>query len=276
LISTPETGVDSISVTWGLLGPFMALARLVSSVLTAIITGLAVALTPEEEETVTEALPSCCMHPEEPPAPMDCCETDEGQGKKVGFAGRVLRYAYVDMMDDLAETLLLGLALAALAAALLPAELLDSAVMSGPGSYLLMLVIGVPLYVCASASTPIAAALIAKGLSPGAALVFLLAGPATNLATLAVLKKTLGGRAAVVHLSVLAVMTLTFGWLVDFWGAAGDLMNTIPLAGDHAHEHGGFSADLVGSGAAILLLGLIGAALWRGAKGQGAAADAAG
>ena len=163
------------------------------------------------------------------------------------------------------------------AAALLPAELLDSAVMSGPGSYLLMLVIGVPLYVCASASTPIAAALIAKGLSPGAALVFLLAGPATNLATLAVLKKALGGRAAVVHLSVLAVMTLTFGWLVDLWGAGGALLSTIPGAGEHAHHHhGGLSADLLGSVAAILLLGLIGAALWRGAKGQGAPADAAG
>jgi len=277
LISTPETGVDSVSVTWGLLGPFMALARLVSSVLTAIVTGLAVALTPEEEEPVTEELPGCCMHPEEPPAPMDCCETGEEEGKSDGFARRVLRYAYVDMMDDLAETLLLGLALAALAAALLPAELLDSAVMSGPGSYLLMLVIGVPLYVCASASTPIAAALIAKGLSPGAALVFLLAGPATNLATLAVLKKALGGRAAVVHLSVLAVMTLTFGWLVDLWGAGGALLSTIPGAGEHAHHHhGGLSADLLGSVAAILLLGLIGAALWRGAKGQGAPADAAG
>ena len=112
-------------------------------------------------------------------------------------------------------------------------------------------------------------------MSPGAALVFLLAGPATNLATLAVLKKALGGRAAVVHLSVLAVMTLAFGWMVDAWG--GDLLQGIlSAAGGHAHEDGGFGADLVGSCAAVLLLALISAALWRGAKGQGAAADAAG
>ena len=270
LISTPETGVDSVSVTWGLLGPFMAIARFSSSVLTAIVTGLVVSLTPEEEESEPLEQPSCCMHPEEPPAPKDCCEGDHGGSKRAGFFGRAVRYAYVDMMDDLAETLLLGLALAALAAALLPAELLDSAVMNGPGAYLLMLVIGVPLYVCASASTPIAAALIAKGLSPGAALVFLLAGPATNLATLAVLKKALGGKAAVVHLSVLALMTLSFGWLVDLWGAGSGLLDSVPGAGEHAHHHHqvGFSSDLLGGSAAVLLLAMIGAALWRGAKAQ--------
>jgi uncharacterized membrane protein YraQ (UPF0718 family)/zinc transporter ZupT len=275
LISTPETGVDSVSVTWGLLGPFMAVARLVSSVMTAIVTGLAVSLTPEDEEPVEEPAPSCCCAHKAAPAPAQGHEHDDhSHGAKGGFVSRVFRYAYVDMMDDLAETLLLGLALAALAAALLPSELLESAIMSGPASYLLMLVIGVPLYVCASASTPIAAALIAKGLSPGAALVFLLAGPATNLATLAVLKKTLGAKAAVVHISVLAVMTLAFGWLVDAQGR--DLLTgTARAVSGHAHEHGGFSADLLGSVAAILLLGLIGAALWRGAKGEDPAADAA-
>ena len=102
----------------------------------------------------------------------------------------------------------------------------------------------------------------------------LLAGPATNLATLAVLKKTLGAKAAVVHISVLAVMTLAFGWLVDAQGR--DLLTgTARAVSGHAHEHGGFSADLLGSVAAILLLGLIGAALWRGAKGEDPAADAA-
>lgn len=267
LISTPETGVDSVSVTWGLLGPFMAIARFLSSILTAIVTGLAVNFTPEDKEPAPEALPSCCMHPEEEPAPKSCCESEAAEAKSPGFLARVFRYAYVDMMDDLAETLLLGLALAALAAALLPAELLDSAVMSGPGAYFLMLIIGVPLYVCASASTPIAAALIAKGLSPGAALVFLLAGPATNLATVAVLKKALGSAAAVVHLTTLALMTLAFGFLVDSWGIEVGLLETIPCADGHAHhQHTSFGADLLGSSAALLLLALIGAALWRGAK----------
>ncbi|MCH2102865.1 MAG: SO_0444 family Cu/Zn efflux transporter [Planctomycetes bacterium] len=269
LISTPETGVDSVSVTWGLLGPFMAITRFLSSIITAIVTGLAVNFTPEDKEPAPEALPSCCMHPEEEPAPKSCCETEAAAAKGPGFLARVFRYAYVDMMDDLAETLLLGLALAALAAALLPAEVLDSAVMSGPGAYFLMLIIGVPLYVCASASTPIAAALIAKGLSPGAALVFLLAGPATNLATVAVLKKALGSTAAVVHLATLALMTLTFGFLVDSWGIEVGLLETIPCANGHAHhQHTSFGADLLGSSAALLLLALIGAALWRGAKGQ--------
>ena len=274
LIATPETGVDSISVTWGLLGPVMAVARLVSSLVTAIVTGFAVALTPEAEEVADEsALPSCCMHPPEEPAPVeDCCSVNEPEAKP-SFVRRVFSYAYIDMMDDLAETLLLGLALAALAAALLPADLLGSAVMTGLGGYVLMLLIGVPLYVCASASTPIAAALLAKGLSPGAALVFLLAGPATNLATLAVLRKTLGARAAVVHISVLSVTTLALGWIVDQWVFRGEGLGF--LAGAGAHEHAGEGVNLLGSGAAILLLGLIVAALLRGSKGGASAQPAA-
>ena len=206
---------------------------------------------------------------------MDCCETDDGQGKRDGFASRVLRYAYVDMMDDLAETLLLGLALAALAAALLPDDLLGSGVMTGPGAYLLMLVVGIPLYVCASASTPIAAALIAQGLSPGAALVFLLAGTATNPATLAVLKKTLGGRAAVVHIVVLSVMTVTFGWLVDADCFSSWTLGLLSQSGEQAHQHGSVTTDFIGSVAAVLLLALITAALWRGAREKGGAAPAA-
>jgi len=274
LIATPETGVDSISVTWGLLGPVMAIARLVSSLVTAIVTGFAVALTPVEEEPAEESeLQDCCMHPPEEVTPVkDCCDEPVAEA---GFVRRALSYAYVDMMDDLAETLLLGLALAALAAALLPADLLDSAVMSGPWAYVLMLAVGVPLYVCASASTPIAAALLAKGLSPGAALVFLLAGPATNLATLAVLRKTLGGRAAVVHLCVLAVTTLSLGWMVDTWVFAGGSIGFLSEAGAHLHDHAGGEISLVGGVAAVLLLGLIGAALWRGAREQGAPAEAA-
>ena len=273
LISTPETGVDSISVTWGLLGPVMAVARLVSSVMTAVVTGFAVAMTPAgEEESAEEFAPmDCCMHEEEPEAEQD---DEHAHASGGGVARRALRYAYVDMMDDLAETLLLGLALAALAAALLPADLLSSAVMTGPSAYLLMLVVGVPLYVCASASTPIAAALLVKGLSPGAALVFLLAGPATNLATLAVLRKTLGGRAAVVHITVLAVMTMAFGWMVDAWVFTDGAFSFLSQAGDLVHDHSQEQAGVVGSVSALLLLALIGAALWRGVREQGVPAPA--
>jgi uncharacterized protein len=80
---------------------------------------------------------------------------------------------------------------------------------------LLMLVVATPLYICATASTPIAAALILKGVSPGAALVFLIAGPATNIASLTVLTGVLGKRATAIYLTTIAVSAVCFGLVVD-------------------------------------------------------------
>ena len=266
LISTPETGVDSISVTWGLLGPVMAIARFVSSVSTAIVTGLAVSITPEESEepAAEEEVHSCCMHKAEESDGAEAPAEEHVHVQEGGFLQRVFRYAYVDMMDDLAKTLLVGLGLAAFASALLPSGWLNET-SDGPMAYLVMLVVGIPLYVCASASTPIAAILIAKGLTPGAALVFLLAGPATNLATLAVLRKTLGLRAATVHLAVLAISTLALGVLFDVLLSQSVFeMGAISAGVTDSHDHSQIS--VLSSAAAVLLLSLIGAAIWRGAK----------
>jgi uncharacterized membrane protein YraQ (UPF0718 family) len=266
LISTPETGVDSISVTWGLLGPVMAIARFISSITTAIITGFAVSITPEEadEPEVEEEVHSCCMHKDEEAPAADSVPEEHVHVQEGGFLQRVFRYAYIDMMDDLAKTLLVGLGLAAFAAALLPEGWLNET-SDGPMAYLVMLVIGIPLYVCASASTPIAATLIAKGLAPGAALVFLLAGPATNLATLAVLRKTLGVKAATVHLAVLAVSTLALGVLFDVLLSHSILdMGELSAGLVASHDHAEIS--YLSSAAAVVLLSLIGAAIWRGAR----------
>jgi hypothetical protein len=204
------------------------------------------------------------MHKAEEPAGAEAAVEEHVHVQEGGFLQRVFRYAYVDMMDDLAKTLLVGLGLAAFASALLPSGWLNET-SDGPMAYLVMLVVGIPLYVCASASTPIAAILIAKGLTPGAALVFLLAGPATNLATLAVLRKTLGVKAASVHLAVLGLSTLALGVLFDVL-LSGSLLDIGELSTElvNSHDHADISA--LSSAAAILLLGLIGAAIWRGAK----------
>lgn len=123
-------------------------------------------------------------------------------------------------------------------------------------SLLLMLLIGIPLYICASASTPIAAALILKGLSPGAALVLLLAGPATNAATLTVLTHHLGRRATAIYLFAIAFSSLLLGWLTNrLYSWSG--LELVPLVSSEGHEvHGLFSVA-----AAVLLLLLL-AKLW--------------
>lgn len=132
----------------------------------------------------------------------------------------ILRFAFVDVLDDVAPSLLLGLLVAGVLGALLPIEAFEASALQGASGLFVMLLVGVPLYVCASASTPIAAALLAKGLSPGAALVFLLVGPATNSATLVVLARNLGWRFVAVQLAALCATTLLIGALVDWWAPA--------------------------------------------------------
>eukprot|EP00831_Metopus_contortus_P080058 TRINITY_DN8099_c0_g1_i1.p3 TRINITY_DN8099_c0_g1~~TRINITY_DN8099_c0_g1_i1.p3 ORF type:complete len:173 (-),score=61.97 TRINITY_DN8099_c0_g1_i1:99-617(-) len=120
-----------------------------------------------------------------------------------------------DRWADLAAWFWLGIILAGVIAALVPAEFLTHYLGGGVGSMLIMLAVGIPLYICASASTPIAAALILKGVSPGAALVFLLAGPATNGATITVMLKTLGKRAAAIYVLAIIICSLGLAWATD-------------------------------------------------------------
>jgi hypothetical protein len=129
---------------------------------------------------------------------------------KAGFS-----YSFGDLWKDMAGWFLFGLLLAGLITVIIPEDIFSTYLGSGLSAMLLMLAVGIPLYICATASTPIAAALILKGVSPGAALVFLLAGPATNLAALTVLVGTLGKRATAVYLAAIAVCSVLFGLAVD-------------------------------------------------------------
>jgi hypothetical protein len=126
-----------------------------------------------------------------------------------------LLYALNEVWDDLAPWFLIGLLLAGVITALVPSEMISEFLGGGLQSMLLMLVIGIPLYICATASTPIAAALILKGVSPGAALVFLLVGPATNITSLTVLFGILGKRATTIYLITIATSAVLFGLAVD-------------------------------------------------------------
>ncbi len=215
LISTPESGVDSIAITYALLGPVMTVARPVAAFFSALSAGLLENLFPQPKDgpaTVPDLscpVDACCDG-------MDCEPEKHRRHHSLGqkiTAG--LRYAFTDVWRDMAPWFLAGLLLAGLISALVPEEMMSAYLGGGLLSMLIMLAVGIPLYICATASTPIAAALILKGVSPGAALVFLLAGPATNMASLTVLYGVLGKRATVIYLVTIALSALISGLLLD-------------------------------------------------------------
>jgi HflK protein len=136
----------------------------------------------------------------------------------MSFTGKLrhgFRGAFVELFDRTSHWMFAGLLISALITVLIPAEVVTRYLSSGPVPLLVMLVIGIPMYICASGSTPIAAALVLKGLSPGAALVFLLAGPATNIGSLAILTSFLGRRVTAIYLSTIVVLSLALGGLLD-------------------------------------------------------------
>ena len=235
LVTTPTTGVDSILATYSLLGLPFALARVLASVFIGLAAGLAVTMAGRRAEAPAK--------PDEAEAPV------AGGGSKIREA---IRYALGELSGGIARPMLVGLLLGGAIAYLLPAGLIEQYVGQGMMSYLVMLVVGIPLYVCASGSIPLAAALLAKGLSPGAALVFLITGPATNIATMTVISQLLGKRVLVIYLSVLAAGSLAAGLATDTLFAR--LASWIPAAAT-AHQHqAGLSWLELGSGALLAVL----------------------
>ncbi|BCS87688.1 SO_0444 family Cu/Zn efflux transporter [Pseudodesulfovibrio sediminis] len=218
MISTPETGVDSMAVTYALIDPIMTVIRPVAASVTAIFAGILINVFPDKEDA---PLPlKSLVTPEGGCGGSGCgcsgssCGVSQGAGAwdrfKVG-----MEYAFDEMIADIGRWLLLGVLIAGIISAVVPANTLDTYVGTGFLSYLVMLIVALPLYVCATASTPIAASLLLKGLSPGAALVFLLAGPATNGATITVMLKTLGKHAAGLYVLSIIICSLALAWLVD-------------------------------------------------------------
>ncbi|OQX19777.1 MAG: hypothetical protein BWK76_03460 [Desulfobulbaceae bacterium A2] len=204
LIATPETGVDSIAASLALLDPLLALARPVAALASAMAAGLT--------ENFWYWQPPVQLSPQPRPIPMTLPPRPLSLHQRL-LQG--LRYALGEVWSDIAVWFLCGLLIAGVISALLPAGLLANTLGGGLAPMLLMLAAGIPLYICATASTPVAAALILKGLSPGAALVFLLVGPATNLASLTLLWNLWGGAATLRYLAVLSGMALLCGLALD-------------------------------------------------------------
>ncbi|MBI5524581.1 MAG: SO_0444 family Cu/Zn efflux transporter [Desulfarculus sp.] len=215
LISTPETGVDSIAVTYALMDPVMTLARPLSAFVTASATGLAQSLLEDPRRPAAGAQDLKALAGHEHDHDHDHPEDHAGGGSLPGRLRQGLAYAFGELWGDLAGWFLVGLVFTGLITVLVPEDFLARHLGGGLGTMLIMLLVGVPLYICASASTPVAAALILKGISPGAALVFLLAGPATNLTALTVLWNFMGRKATLVYLAGISVMSVLCGLALD-------------------------------------------------------------
>ncbi len=215
LISTPESGVDSISITYALLDPIMTVARPVAAFISAFVAGFTEnfinppATTPTGKVNLSCPIDGCCDGEDCSPAEHKNHHTFL---EKTAYG---IKYAATDIWGDLAGWFFVGIILAGVITVLVPDALFATYLGGGFGSMLLMLAFGIPLYICATASTPIAAALILKGVSPGAALVFLLVGPATNITSLSVLIGILGKRATVIYLTAIAVIAVIAGLVVD-------------------------------------------------------------
>lgn len=245
MVATPETGVDSIGVTFALMGPVMAIARPISAILSAIMAGSLVRLWDTETPPIAEeAVHSCC---------------GGGKKKELGFWEKMKNavvYGYGKLLSDFMGWLLIGISFAALIQTFVPPTLL-SEYGNGIFAMLLAVVISIPMYICATASTPVAAGLMLSGISPGAALVFMLTGPATNIATLMVVKNELGTRSLMGYLTGVIVTALAMGMALD-WAVEYFQLTIEVSQGGH-----GDMTSILYSASAIILASLI---VWQYAK----------
>ncbi len=266
-ISTPQTGEESIPLTWALFGPVYALIRPVLAVATAFAAGLLIdrfadrhaadapapkpaaggscchapkPAPPAPAAPVALTIGSCCddepakpcCASKTPPQPVKpCCAHEPASARRPSRAVEIVRYGFVTLLRDLSPWLTIGLLLSALISAAVPEGWIESTIGTGLVPMLLMLVVGLPLYICATSTTPLAYTLVVAGLSPGAALVLLLAGPATNVATMSWVLKDLGARALAIYLATIACFAVAGGWAFD-----ASLRGFVRLA-DHAHAH---------------------------------------
>ena len=222
LISTPQTGVDSILVTYSLLGLPFAIIRPIIALISGVFGGIFTNL-----YTRSEAQDS----PENLSRVIDT-KTEEN------ILSRFFNYAFVEFLQDISKWLIIGLMLAAFISLVLPDDFFTSYINNSLLSMGIVLLASIPLYVCATGSVPIAAVLLMKGLSPGAALVFLMAGPATNAATITVLGKVMGKKALTGYLVSIISFALLFGFFIDYFLPREWFTSFITMGHSEHSEHG--------------------------------------
>lgn len=222
LIATPQTGVDSIIATYSLMGLPFAIVRPIAALCTSLFGGSLVNISDKDGSA-----PSGKTH-------------DGNTRTHRSFRERcidALRYAYVEMIHDIGKWLVIGLVVAGLITILIPDRWFTMFQGNTLASMMLVLVIAVPMYVCATGSIPIAVALMLKGLTPGAALVLLMAGPACNFASMLVVRKVLGMRTTIIYVLSIVLGAICFGTLVDYLQFSGSIDFMSRLSAEQACCH---------------------------------------
>ncbi len=243
LIATPQTGVDSIAATYSMMGLPFAILRPVAALVTALFGGLAVGRF-ERSGKLSD---------------IDAAEASATEARPATLAGKLwltLRYGFYDMMQNIGRWLVIGLLVAALITVLVPDNFFSLYARWPLLNMVVIVAIAVPMYVCATGSIPIAAALMMKGLSPGCALVLLMAGPAANVASMMVLGKAFGHRATAVYVTSIVLGAIGFGLLVDYWpGLREAFVAAMPCHSGHAHHMGG--AEWLKNSCSIALIAML-------------------
>lgn len=257
LASTPQTGVDSILLTYSLLGPIFATVRVVCAFVSGVLAGVLADFLEKpsaENKGETVAYDSC--------ADEGCCcknkEKTDGEKKTGGkwrAVLRALRHGFITLPRSMAPRLLVGVLISGIVSAMVPEGFFAERLSSGFLSYALALAVGIPMYVCSAASVPLAATFIYMGVSPGAAMVFLIAGPGVNAAGIVAMWRQLGAAGTAAFLISLAVVSISAGTLLDL--AAESVRASMPVvqaACEHGH-HAGTSLWAIAS--AVILLALL-------------------
>ncbi len=243
-ITTPMTGVDSIIATYGVFGLPMALIRVVSSFISGVMAGVLV----DDNDASADEKTSTCNTKN--------CDCHNEQNVETSPFKKALDYALNEVFADIAKPMIYGLLLATLFVVLLPAQSMQQLSDNLLLSYILVLLISLPMYVCSISAIPIALGLLAIGATPGTAFIFLAAAPATNIITAGIIKQILGLRSLLIYMASIVATTLLFAYAID---------TAMPVAwfdaiGIHAHE----DSSLLQSGAAVIFLLMASQAFFRG------------
>ncbi|MFW5831521.1 MAG: SO_0444 family Cu/Zn efflux transporter [Prolixibacteraceae bacterium] len=259
LISTPQTGVDSIMATYSMLGWPFALLRPVVALVTGVAGGVATNLFVKDKKPDTKnkfsdvRIDSVAYQKTAATCSDGSCGPDTKQNDNRHSLVRAADYAFVELLQDIAKWLIIGFLAAALISVALPDDFFTKFQGLGFLEILVILAASVPIYICATGSIPVAAVLLMKGVSPGAALVFLMAGPATNVATMTVLGKTMGKKSLIVYMATIIAGAVFFGMLINWLIPADFILSKIV----HVHgEHQMLPTWLMWA-SALLLIGSI-------------------
>jgi uncharacterized protein len=241
LTSTPTTGVDSILATYSLMGGFFAVIRVLASFTTGIISGVLSNLFASKEISFVDKT-----------TPLKTCSKDLGdlKGTSLLYKSKVaLKYAYIELIDDVSKWLIIGMVTGGLISYFVPVEFVTKYLGNSFISYSLMALIGTPMYVCSTGSIPIAVSLIMKGMNPGAGLVFLIVGPATSTATLSFVGGKYGSKTLFIYIGTIIVCAVGWGLILDhFWSSFGSTLYM-------SHHH--MSSTIIKNVSAVILIALM-------------------